>query len=45
MGGVRTLTAVLHSQHPRVMQEAAVALYTIVSEAEHNKSAVVADHG
>ncbi|XP_041377932.1 uncharacterized protein LOC121390227 [Gigantopelta aegis] len=45
MGGVRTMTAVLHSPHPRVMQEAAVALYTIVSESEHNKSAVVADHG
>lgn len=52
MGGVKTLTALLRSENSRVMQEAASALYTIVSESdEHNEhksanqSAVVADHG
>lgn len=52
MGGVKTLTALLRSENSKVMQEAASALYTIVSESdEHNEhkgsnqSAVVADHG
>ncbi|GFR79789.1 armadillo BTB arabidopsis protein [Elysia marginata] len=44
-GGVRTLSAVLHSPVPRVMQEAAYALYTIVADSEDNKHAVVEDHG
>lgn len=44
-GGVRTLSAVLHSPVPRVMQEAAYALYTIVADSEENKHAVVEDHG
>ncbi|KAJ8319922.1 hypothetical protein KUTeg_001509 [Tegillarca granosa] len=45
MGGVKTLSALLHSENARIMQEAALAIYTIVSESEENKSAVVADHG
>ena len=52
MGGVKTLTALLRSENSKVMQEAASAIYTIVSESdEHNEhkssnqSAVVADHG
>lgn len=52
MGGVKTLTALLRSENSRVMQEAASALYTIVSESdEHNEhknanqNAVVSDHG
>ncbi|XP_033764370.1 uncharacterized protein LOC117345407 [Pecten maximus] len=45
MNGVQTLTSLLHSENSRIMQEAAVSLYTIVSESEENKSAVVADHG
>ncbi|GFO00497.1 vacuolar protein 8 [Plakobranchus ocellatus] len=44
-GGVRTLSAVLHSHVPRVMQEAAFALYTIVADSEENKYSVVDDHG
>ncbi|XP_069105718.1 uncharacterized protein [Argopecten irradians] len=45
MNGVQTLTSLLHSENSRIMQEAADSLYTIVSESEENKSAVVADHG
>ncbi|XP_064610892.1 uncharacterized protein LOC135475078 [Liolophura sinensis] len=44
-GGVRTLTALLHSPHPRVSQEAAMALYVVVSDSEENKGAVIAEHG
>ncbi|XP_060066701.1 uncharacterized protein LOC132546982 [Ylistrum balloti] len=45
MNGVQTLTSLLHSENSRIMQEATVNLYTIVSESEENKSSVVADHG
>ncbi|XP_012945775.1 uncharacterized protein LOC101853990 [Aplysia californica] len=44
-GGVQTLSAVLYSPSPRVMQEAAVALYSIVSDSDENKQAVIRDHG
>ena len=43
--GVSTLTSLLHSENARIMQEAALAVYTIVSESEENKEAVVAHHG
>ncbi|KAI8500262.1 hypothetical protein Bbelb_218280 [Branchiostoma belcheri] len=45
MGGVRTLTAVLHAHDQRVVKEAATALSYIVSDSEENKPAIVADHG
>ena len=45
MGGVRTLTALLHSMDPRLVYEAATALSYIVSDSEDNKTAFTADHG
>ncbi|XP_056009055.1 uncharacterized protein LOC125663732 isoform X2 [Ostrea edulis] len=45
MGGVKALTALLHSENSRIMQEAASAIYGIVSESDEHKSAVVMDHG
>ncbi|XP_066296555.1 uncharacterized protein [Branchiostoma lanceolatum] len=45
MGGVRTLTAVLHAHDQRVVKEAATALSYIVSDSEENKPTIVADHG
>ena len=45
MGGVRTLTALLHSEDPRLVYEAAVALSYIVSDSEENLTAVVVDRG
>lgn len=45
MGGVKALTALLHSENSRIMQEAANAIYGIVSESDEHKSAVVIDHG
>ncbi|XP_078615359.1 uncharacterized protein LOC144884174 [Branchiostoma floridae x Branchiostoma japonicum] len=45
MGGIRTLTAVLHAKDQRVVKEAATALSYIVSDSEENKPAIVADHG
>ena len=45
MGGVRTLSALLHSKSARVIYQCATALSYIVSDSEENKSAVVADHG
>lgn len=45
MGGVKALTALLHSENSRIMQEAANAIYGIVSESDEHKSAVVMDHG
>ena len=44
-GGVATLSALLFSPSPRVMQEAAVALYSIVSDSDQNKHAVIRDQG
>ncbi|XP_062575791.1 uncharacterized protein LOC134237671, partial [Saccostrea cucullata] len=45
IGGVKALTALLHSENSRIMQEAASAIYGIVSESDEHKSAVVMDHG
>ncbi len=45
MGGVKTLTALLHSPEPQLVYEAATALSYIVSDSEENKAAIVADHG
>ncbi|XP_071109171.1 uncharacterized protein [Haliotis cracherodii] len=45
MGNVSKLTALLHSQCPRVMQAAASTIFTIVNESEENKSVIIADHG
>lgn len=44
MGGVRNLTALLHSPSARVMQEAARALYTIC-QSDENRHVMVEDHG
>ncbi|CAH1775526.1 unnamed protein product, partial [Owenia fusiformis] len=45
MGGVKTLTALLHSTERRLIYEAATALSYIVADSEENKQAIVADHG
>ena len=45
MGGVKTLTALLHSPHQRLVYQAATAISEIVADSEENKFAVVADHG
>ncbi|XP_072026048.1 uncharacterized protein [Amphiura filiformis] len=45
LGGVGTLTTLLHSNNERVVQEAATALSYIVSDTEENRQAVVADRG
>ena len=45
MGGVKALTALLHSENSRIMQEAASAIYGIVSESDEHKNSVVMDHG
>ncbi|XP_050412205.1 uncharacterized protein LOC126827070 [Patella vulgata] len=45
MGGCRSLSAALHSSHSRAVQEAANAIYIIVSESEENKNNVIADRG
>ncbi|XP_046556783.1 uncharacterized protein LOC124266011 [Haliotis rubra] len=45
MGNVSKLTALLHSQSPRVMQAAAATISTIVNQSEENKSVIIADHG
>jgi len=45
MGGIKTLSALLHSTHHRLVHETAVALSYIVSDSEENKGAVIADHG
>ncbi|XP_052213965.1 uncharacterized protein LOC127832502 [Dreissena polymorpha] len=44
VGGVRNLTALLHSPSARVMQEATRALYTIC-QSDENRHAMVEDHG
>ncbi|XP_071478715.1 uncharacterized protein [Diadema antillarum] len=44
-GGVATLTTLLHSRNPRLVQEAITALSYIVSDSEENKHAVIADRG
>ena len=44
-GGVATLSALLFSPSPRVMQEAAVALYSIISDSDQNKHAIIRDQG
>ena len=44
VGGLRNLTALLHSGNARVMQEAARALYTIC-QSDENRHAMVEDHG
>ena len=44
MGGVRKLSALLHSPNSRVMQEAANVLYTIC-QSDENRHAMVEDHG
>ncbi|KAK3104942.1 hypothetical protein FSP39_013664, partial [Pinctada imbricata] len=45
MGGVKTLTALLNSENSRIMQEAALAIFTIVAESDEHKHVVVMDHG
>ena len=45
MGGVKTLTALLHSPDPRLVYEASTALSYIVSDSEENKGCIIADHG
>ncbi|XP_070562022.1 uncharacterized protein [Ptychodera flava] len=45
MGGITTLTTLLHSSDARVVQEAATALSYIVSDSEDNKAHVVSDRG
>ncbi|ESO99473.1 hypothetical protein LOTGIDRAFT_231090 [Lottia gigantea] len=44
-GGCRSLLTALNSPNQRVMYEAANALYTIVSESEDNKQALIQGHG
>ncbi|KAL3862360.1 hypothetical protein ACJMK2_008332 [Sinanodonta woodiana] len=45
MGGVRNFTALLHSSNSRIVQEAALALYTICQNDDNRHSIVVAEHG
>ncbi|XP_033113877.1 uncharacterized protein LOC117114336 [Anneissia japonica] len=45
MGGVSTLTTLLHSSNKRIIQEAVTAISYIVSDSEDNKYAIVADRG
>ncbi|XP_077998357.1 uncharacterized protein LOC144451400 [Glandiceps talaboti] len=45
MGGLSTLTTLLHSNDPRIVQEASTALSYIVSDSEENKAQVVSDRG
>ena len=45
MGGVQTLTALLHSVNNRLVYLAAAALAYIVSDTEENKERVINDHG
>nr|XP_006812035.1 PREDICTED: protein ARABIDILLO 2-like [Saccoglossus kowalevskii] len=45
MGGVSTLTTLLHSNDQRIVQEAATALSYIVSDSEDNKPHIVSDRG
>lgn len=45
MGGVRHLTALLHSRSERCVQEAMTAISYIVQDSEHNKHAIIANHG
>ncbi|ELT98694.1 hypothetical protein CAPTEDRAFT_227098 [Capitella teleta] len=45
IGGVRSLTALLHSPSARVVYQCATAISYIVSDAEENRSSIVADHG
>ena len=45
MGGVKTLTALLHSKDQRLVYQAATAISYIVSDSEENKNSVISDHG
>ncbi|XP_071960866.1 uncharacterized protein [Antedon mediterranea] len=45
MGGVSTLSTLLHSTNKRIIQEAVTAISYIVSDSEDNKHSVVADRG
>ena len=45
LGGITTLTTLLHSRYPRLVQEAVTAISYIVVDSEDNKQAVVADRG
>ena len=45
MGGMKTLTALLHSSEPRTVKEAASALSYMVSESEENQHIVVQESG
>lgn len=45
MGGVQTLTALLHSKDHRLVYQAAAALSYIVSDVEDNKDSIISDHG
>ncbi|KAJ8029072.1 hypothetical protein HOLleu_28382 [Holothuria leucospilota] len=45
LGGVTTLSAILHSQNKSLVQEAATALSYIVADSDENKHVVAADRG
>ena len=45
MGGVKTLSALLHSANNRLVYEAALALSYIVTESEDHKASLIQDHG
>ena len=45
MGGVRTLTALLHSKDNKLVYQAATALSYITADCEENKFALATEHG
>lgn len=44
-GGVKTLTALLHSKDHKLVYQAATALSYITADSEENKYSVATDHG
>lgn len=45
IGGVKTLTALLHSKNQRIVYQACTALSYITSDSEENKFSVATQHG
>lgn len=45
VGGVKTLTALLHSKSPKVVYQACTALSYIASDSEENKYSVASPQG
>nr|CAB3263205.1 uncharacterized protein LOC104266168 [Phallusia mammillata] len=45
VGGMKTLTALLHTKNARTVREAITAVSYVVSDSDENKPAVLAEHG